>query len=338
VIPLNKLKAFPTRNLKETTFEAAEDISGEAFAERYLGRRLACSHCPVACIHIAALREPHEVEPYFYKTSMISYDYEPIYAMGSMLGVGDPEGLLRLLDRAEVLGLDLMTTGPVLSWATEAQEKGLVSKKDTGGLNLSWGDWKTYLEATQRIVEQPNDFFAALARGVDHASTIYGGEEFALALGGNEMPGYHTGPGAHVGCLMGARHSHLDNAGYSVDQKALVKGKLSPEELGDALLEEESWRQILSSIVICFFAREIYDRDTVLNCLQTAGFDLDEEQLLKTGRDIHREKFRFKTREGFTFDGLRIPERILNTKAPAPGLSEEYIRAALDHVRDVLIK
>jgi aldehyde:ferredoxin oxidoreductase len=338
VIPLNKLKAFPTRNLKETTFEAAEDISGEAFAERYLGRRLACSHCPVACIHIAALREPHEVEPYFYKTSMISYDYEPIYAMGSMLGVGDPEGLLRLLDRAEVLGLDLMTTGPVLSWATEAQEKGLVSKKDTGGLNLSWGDWKTYLEATQRIVEQPNDFFAALARGVDHASTIYGGEEFALALGGNEMPGYHTGPGAHVGCLMGARHSHLDNAGYSVDQKALVKGKLSPEELGDALLEEESWRQILSSIVICFFAREIYDRDTVLNCLQTAGFDLDEDRLLKTGRDIHREKFRFKTREGFTFDGLRIPERILNTKAPAPGLSEEYIRAALDHVRDVLIK
>jgi aldehyde:ferredoxin oxidoreductase len=95
VIPLNKLKAFPTRNLKETKFEAAAKISGEAFAEHYLGRRLACSHCPVACIHIAALREPHEVEPYFYKTSMISYDYEPIYAMGSMLGVGDPETVPR---------------------------------------------------------------------------------------------------------------------------------------------------------------------------------------------------------------------------------------------------
>jgi aldehyde:ferredoxin oxidoreductase len=336
VLPLNKLGGFPTRNLLETKFEAAQEISGEAYAEKYLGRRLACSHCPVACIHIAALREPHEDEPYFYKTSMISYDYEPIYAMGSMLGVGDPEGLLRLLDRAEVLGLDLMTTGPVLSWATEAQEKGLISKKDTGGLSLSWGDWKTYLEATQRIVEQPNDFFAALARGVDHASSIYGGEEFALALGGNEMPGYHTGPAAHVGCLMGARHSHLDNAGYSVDQKVLIKGELSPEALGDALLKEESWRQILSSIVICFFAREIYDVDTVLDCLKAAGFDLDAERLLQIGRDIHREKFRFKTREGFTFEGLRIPERILKTKAPATGLSEEYIRAALDHVRKAL--
>jgi aldehyde:ferredoxin oxidoreductase len=337
ILPLNKLSAFPTRNLQESNFEGAEKISGEAFAEQYLGRRLACSHCPVACIHIAALREPHEVEPYFYKTSMISYDYEPIYAMGSMLGVGDPEGLLRLLDRAEVLGLDLMTIGPVLSWATEAQEKGLVSRKDTDGLSLSWGDWKTYLEATGKVVEQPNDFFAALARGVDHASSIYGGEQFALALGGNEMPGYHTGPAAHVGCLMGARHSHLDNAGYSVDQKALVKEELSPEMLGDALLEEESWRQILSSIVICYFAREIYDLDTVLNCLKVAGFDLDEDRLLKTGRDIHREKFRFKTREGFSFDALRIPERILQTKAPAPGLSKQYIRAALDHVRNALV-
>ena len=336
VLPLNKLSALPTRNLQETKFEAAGEISGEAYAERYLGRRLACSHCPVACIHIAALREPHEIEPYFYKTSMISYDYEPIYAMGPMLGVGDPEGLLRLLDRAEVLGLDLMTTGPVLSWATEAQEKGLISAKDTGGLKLSWGDWKTYLEATSRIVEQPNDFFAALARGVDHASSIYGGEEFALAMGGNEMPGYHTGPGAHLGCLMGARHSHLDNAGYSVDQKTLVKEELSPEALGDALLEEESWRQILSSIVICFFAREIYDPATVLACLKAAGFDMNEKQLLKIGRDIHREKFRFKMREGFTFEGLRIPGRILETKAPASGLSEDYIRTALAHVREAL--
>jgi len=337
VLPLNKLSAFPTRNLKETEFDAAGEISGEAYAERYLGRRLACSHCPVACIHIAALREPHEVEPYFYKTSMISYDYEPIYAMGSMLGVGDPEGLLRLLDRAEVLGLDLMTTGPVLSWATEAMEKGLVSEKDTGGLRLSWGDWKTYLKATSWIVEQPNDFYSALARGVEHASSLYGGEDFALALGGNEMPGYHTGPGAHVGCLMGARHSHLDNAGYSVDQKVLVKEELTPEALGDALLEEESWRQILSSIVICFFAREIYDRGTVLACLEAAGFGLTEDRLMETGRDIHREKFRFKVREGFTFEDLRIPGRILETKAPASGLSEPYIRAALDHVRGVLL-
>ncbi len=336
VLPLNKLGALPTRNLQEARFEEAERISGEAFAEKYLGRRLACSHCPVACIHIAALREPHEVEPYFYKTSMISYDYEPIYAMGSLLGVGDPEGLLRLLDRAEVLGLDLMSLGPVLSWATEAQEKGLISGKETGDLHLQWGDWKTYLTATRRIVEQPNAFYAALARGVEHASSLYGGQEFALAMGGNEMPGYHTGPASHIGNLMGARHSHLDNAGYSVDQKVLVEKALSPEALGDALLEEEAWRQVLSSLVICFFAREIYDRDTVLQCLKMTGQEWDTARLLEAGRDIHRRKYRFKFREGFTFQDLRIPRRLLETASPVVPLTEEYIRAALDHVNAAL--
>jgi len=337
VLPLNKLGAFPTRNLTSASFEEAEKISGEAFAEGYLGRRLACSHCPVACIHIAALREPHESEPFFYKTSMISYDYEPIYAMGGMLGVGDPEGLLRLLDRVEVLGVDAMSTGPVLAWATEALEKGLISEKDTDGLRLAWGDWKTYLEAVDRIVEQPTAMYSALARGVEHAAAVYGGQDFALAFGGNEMPGYHTGPAAHVGHLVGARHGHLDNAGYSIDQKVLVEKKISPEELGDSLIKEESWRQILSSLVICFFAREVFDSDTVLKCLRSAGLEFDAQDLAEIGKTIHREKFRFKTREGFSFDALRIPRRIFETKSPIPYLTEDYIRATIAHVKKKLI-
>jgi len=333
ILPLNKLGGFPTRNLQAARFEEADRISGEAFAEGYLGRRLACSHCPVACIHIAALREPHESEPFFYKTSMISYDYEPIYALGGMIGVGDPEGLLRLLDRVEVLGLDAISTGPVLSWATEAFARGLINEKDTDGLRLEFGDWKTYLEAINRIVEQPTDLYSSLARGVEHAASVYGGEDFALALGGNELTGYHTGPAAHVGHLVGARHGHLDNAGYSIDQKVLVEKKLTPEELGDALVKEESWRQVLSSLVICFFAREVFDMETVVACLRSAGLKFDPSALTEIGTSIHREKFRFKYREGFSFDSLRIPRRILETKSPVPCLTEEYMRAAIAHVK-----
>ncbi|MDP3046005.1 MAG: aldehyde ferredoxin oxidoreductase N-terminal domain-containing protein, partial [Chloroflexota bacterium] len=86
VLPLNALGALPTRNLQQARFEGAEGISGEQMAERFLGRRIACAHCPVACIHLAALRLPHPKEPYIFKTAMIGYDYEPIYALGSMLG------------------------------------------------------------------------------------------------------------------------------------------------------------------------------------------------------------------------------------------------------------
>jgi len=108
-----------------------------------------------------------------------------------------------------------------------------------------------------------------LAKGVELAATKYGGLDFALSYGKNEMPGYHTGPGSHLGFFLGARHSHLDNAGYSIDQKELLSRALSPEQLAEALMKEEQWRQILSSLVICFFARGIYTPELVTEAFQS---------------------------------------------------------------------
>lgn len=333
ILPLNELGGLPTRNLQSARFEAAEQISGETFAEQYLGRRLACSHCPVGCIHIAALREPYEDESYFYKTSMISYDYEPIYALGSMLGLSDPEGFLKLMDQIEILGLDVMSTGVILAWATEAQQRKLISDNETNGLKLNWGDHKAYIQATRFIVEQPNEFYQTLSRGVDFASSKYGGHDFALSFGKNEMPGYHTGPGAHLGFLIGARHSHLDNAGYSIDQKELLNRQLAPHELAEKLLKEEQWRQILSSLVICYFARGIYAPEIVQQALQSTGVKLTTNEFSRIGKEILKEKYRFKFREGFLFENLRIPKRTFETASPVGDFNEKYIRGVIDSVK-----
>ncbi|RLG47694.1 MAG: aldehyde:ferredoxin oxidoreductase, partial [Thermoproteota archaeon] len=256
VLPLNELGALPTMNLKSGRFEQAENISGEEMASKVLGRRIACSGCPVACIHLAALREPYPHEPFFYKTVFISYDYELAYALGSMLGIGKREGFLKLLHFVESAGLDAISTGVCFAWATEALEKGLISERETL-LRLKWGDYESYIKAVKMIVEQPNEFYKELALGVRNASKHFGGEEFALSFGGNEMPGYHTGPAAYLGFLVGGRHSHLDNAGYSLDQK--IRELPPPEELVEKLIKEESWRMVLNSLVICLFARGIYD-------------------------------------------------------------------------------
>lgn len=338
VLPLNEIGALPTRNLQESRFEGAERISGEAFAEGYLGRRLACSHCPVGCIHIAALREPYQDEPHFYKTSMISYDYEPIYALGSMLGGADARSFLKLMDEVEVLGLDAMSTGVVLAWATEALEQGFIGEKETGGVRLAWGDYPAYMRAVRLIVEQPNDFYRALALGVEHAASVYGGAEFALSLSKNEMPGYHTGPGAYAGVLTGARHSHLDSAGYSVDQKGYLQGEFSPEGVAAALLAEEQWRQILSSLVICFFARGIYTPERVSETLGSAGFHLDASTLNQLGREIHKEKYLFKWREGFSLEHVHLPRRIFETLAPGGKLDEVFVRSVVACVKERLME
>lgn len=326
--PLNEMGGLPTCNLLKNRMENAKEISGESLAEHYLGRRLACSHCPVGCIHIAALREPYVDEAYFYKTSMISYDYEPIYALGSMLGIADSQGLLKLIEWVEKWAMDAMSAGVVLAWATEAQEKGLISEADLG-LKLAWGDYATYKEALQKIVTQDNDLYRALARGLDYASAKYGGADFALSFGGNEMPGYHTGPGTHLGVLIGARHSHLDNGGYSYDQKVLPKRTPEPQEMAAELIREERWRQILSSLVVCFFARGIYTPPLVLKALQASGFNLTEADLENLGREIHRAKYDFKVREGFSFENLRLPRRILETPGPFGMVEADFLRKAI---------
>jgi len=330
VSALSELGAFPTGNLEKARFESAEEISGERFAEKHLGRRIACAHCPVSCIHLAALREPYETERYFYKTRMVCYDYEPIYALGSMIGVSSTEGLLRLFDEVEALGLDAISTGVTLAWATEAQVEGLISDRETAGLKLRWGDYDTYLKALRFIVDQPTDFSKALAKGVDHASSIYDGADFALAFGCNEMPGYHTGPSAYAGYMTGARHSHLDGAGYSLDQRSYASGsRPTADAVAEALLSEESWRQILSSLVICYFGREIYTADTVLKALKLMGYESTPENLLELGEEVLKAKYDFKMREGFDFKKLRIPKRILETATPLGLISENFIFDAI---------
>ena len=331
ISPLNELKALPTRNLEAAYFEKADEISGEKFAEFNLGRRIACNHCPTACIHIAALRIPYEDEPYFRKTIMISYDYELIYALGSMLGIADREALLKLIYRVELYGLDAMSTGVCLAWATEALKRGLISEKESL-IKLEFGDAENYIKAIDNLYLQPNEFYQNLAKGVEVAASIYGGREFALAFGGNEMPGYHTGAGGYIGYLIGLRHSHLDNAGYSLDQK--LKEDLEPEKLVDKLVEEESWRQILSSLVVCFFARGVYTPEVVVEAFKPLGIEISEDELKEEGKRIYMEKLKLKKKLGFDFSQLRIPERIFEVETFKGKIDREYIEKALNYYKE----
>ena len=201
--PLSALGGLPTRNVQAGRFESAEAISGEHYAEHYLGRRLACSHCPVACIHIAALREPYQDEAYYYKTTMISYDYEPIYALGSMLGLSNPEQVLSLMDEVEVLGLDAMSAGVCLAWATEAMEKGLVTEQDTGGLKLEFGNVGGYVagveaitSSAERILEDAGPWCRRSGcplwrSGLCHG--IWRQRDARVSYGPGRLPGIHAG-------------------------------------------------------------------------------------------------------------------------------------------------
>ncbi|MBU8892278.1 MAG: hypothetical protein KOO66_05830 [Bacteroidales bacterium] len=333
---LNSVNALPVKNLQRSSTEDIKSVTGEEIAKHHLARRVACAHCPVACIHLAYLREPYDDDPYFYKTTPVCYDFELIYSLGTMVGITEPKALLKLIDIVERVGVDAISMGVVLSWITEMFEKNRIKEDDLNGLSIQWGDVDTYIELVKNITKPSTEFLKACSKGVSFASSVYGGKEFAMQFGKNEMPGYHTGPAGYLGFLLGARHSHLDNGGYSVDQKELVKVDLSPEQVVDKLLDEEAIRQILSSIAVCFFARGIYDLKLVSEAIKLLGFSLDEKKLMDIGKQIHLNKYKFKMREGFSFDKLDIPERIYETKDPTGKITKEFIHNGLNYAKNLI--
>jgi aldehyde:ferredoxin oxidoreductase len=322
---LNNLGGLPTKNLQSGTFEHAHNISGESFAEQSLIRKMACAGCPVGCIHIGLRRR--EFGPgYEYESKGISYDHELIFALGSFLGMSSQEKVLDLIDMVEELGLDAISAGVILGWVTEAYQNGLINE-ETLGTTVAFDDIRGYFEVLKNIVYPPNSFYATLTKGAEVAAEQYGGLDYAITLGKTEIPGYHTGHANVLGLAVGARHSHLDNAGYSVDQKN--RDQNNPEQMVTALVKEEKWRNVLNSLCICLFARGIYDENTVVAALKSIGIDTTIEELNQLGEDIFKLKHQLRTQMGYDTDKLRFPKRFFETESLTGKLKPETVAEML---------
>ncbi|RLG46457.1 MAG: aldehyde:ferredoxin oxidoreductase, partial [Thermoproteota archaeon] len=136
------------------------------------------------------------------------------------------------------------------------------------------------------------------------------------------------------GYLIGGRHSHLDCAGYSLDQK--VERPPEPEELVDRLVEEERWRCVLNSLVVCLFARGIYRPEVVSRALSPLGLELGPDDLREVGRSTYAERMRLKLEMGFDPSSLRVPERVLETPTPHGAISREYVERAISRFSALL--
>ena len=332
--PLNAAGGLPTMNLRQGRFEHAEKISGEAFAQDYLVRKMACVGCPVGCIHIGQFRRAFSETGYEFETVSVGYDYELIFALGTFLGIDSPRGVLELIEAVEEYGLDAMSTGVVLGWATEALANGLISEDETLA-PLRFGDFEAYRKAILYIAEAKNEFYRHLGKGVRHASGVYGGGEYAMHAGGNEMSGYHTGYGSLVGAAVGARHSHLCNGGYAVDQ-GLREDFADADKIADALLKEEVERCMLNSLIMCLFARKVYDRETILKAFAAIGKNLTDGDLTAIARRNYAVKLRVKKALGYDWQNVKLPKRFFSTPSMHGVLDEATAYAIMEKYRQKL--
>jgi len=319
MMPLNEMGAVPWRNLTATRDEAAYAISGERFGDELLLRKTACSGCPVGCIHVGLVREKFGGEHEFLYRQ-VSYDHEPVFAAGSMLGITNPEHVLMLLEEMERQGMDVISAGVALAWATEALDRHLITEKETLS-PLKFGLAEGYQQAIRNLGGRANDFYHLLGQGALAAATHYGGEDFACVLG-QEMAGYATGEVYFVSQAYGFRHSHLDSAGYSYDQKPHEKDE---EAAVHYLLEEERRRIGLTCMVSCLFARNVYTEERLQEALSSLGYQRMADGLSRQSLAIQSKRWQLKFQSGYDPSQTTIPKRFKEVKNWKGPIDESFL-------------
>jgi aldehyde:ferredoxin oxidoreductase len=322
---LDRSASLPWRNLKQTSDEHGIDgISGETFARDLLLRQAACAGCPVGCIHVGLLREKFGPENEFLYRQ-VAYDYEPIFAVGSMLGITKASEVLTLLEDVERAGLDVMSAGVALAWATEAREQSIITTSETV-VPLAFGDLDPYRQAIAMLGSPPNPFYTTLGQGTLKAATAYGGEDFACVLG-QEMAGYATGENFFAGQALGFRHSHLDTGAYAYDQKEETKDISKALEF---LHEEERERILLCSMVACLFARKVYTEERLTRAMTALGLEAMADNLEEKKAAIQAKRWELRFRTGFQPEKVTIPRRFLDVVTRKGPLDTTYLNELVE--------
>jgi aldehyde:ferredoxin oxidoreductase len=320
---LKKLDAagyLPWRNLTQTSDPKAIDgISGETFARDLLLRQSACAGCPVGCIHVGLLREKFGPENEFLYRQ-VAYDYEPIFAVGSMLGIDDASSVLTLLEDVERAGLDVMSAGVALAWATEALQQGILTQAETL-VPLAFGVCDPYRKAIELLGTPTNGFYTLLGQGALAAAKHYGGEDFACVLG-QEIAGYATGENYIVSQALVFRHSHLDIGAYSFDQKNTTHDISQAMTFFDT---EEQQRVLLCSMVSCLFARKVYTLERLTAALHSLGLEEMAENLETKASAIQAKRWELRFKTGFDPASIPIPQRFRQMVTGKGPLDENYL-------------
>ena len=316
---LNDISSLPWNNLQKTSDPGISSITGKRFADDALLRNGACAGCPVGCIHIGFIREKMALESR-YHYHQVAYDYEPIFAAGTMLGVQNPFDILRILDVMEKVGLDAMSGGVALAWATEAMEQGLVSEKETL-VRLKFGDADGYQLAATYLGRGANDFYRLLGLGTLKAAEVYGGSSFACVLG-QEMAGYATGELFFAAQTLGFRHSHLDTGAYSYDQKNSEK---NVDKAVSFLISDEPSRAFLTSMVACLFARSVYSEDMLSQCLSAVGYETLAGNIPQASEHIRKLRWKVRAETGFKPENFSIPKRFYQVETWKGAVDKNYL-------------
>jgi aldehyde:ferredoxin oxidoreductase len=295
----NRLGALPSYNFRQSTFEGAEQVSGEQLHEAHHERSVTCASCTIGCEHLFRYGD---------KTSRL--EYESLYALGPLCGISDLEVVLEAAARCDRYGMDTISTGATVAWAMESSDQDLLA---TDGLRFGRGE--SLLRTIDAIAcrEGVGDL---LAEGSLRAAQAVGGgsDAWAMQVKGLEMPGYEPRSlkTMALGLAVGSRGAcHNRSTAYEADFSDEVDRLTSDAGRGQIAAASEDRSAIIDSLILCKFVRRCFDdfypEAAELYRLVT-GWDVD---LRQAGERITNLKKLFNIREGWQPADDTLPTRVL---------------------------
>ena len=318
MLTMNAQNALPTRNYQEASFDKIENVSGEILNEKFVTKIQGCSACPCRCEHIAKSKPDSE-----FKNAVARVEYEPLMAFGPYCGVDDMNAVIKAIQYCNEYGVDAIGSGIVVGFAMECYERGLITKEDTGGLELTFGNGSAMVEMIRKF-SMREDIGDVLAEGVKRAAEKIGqgSDHFAMHIKGLELTGYDirglktTALGYAVSRRGG---DHQRHGSYSWDLSGKVDRYTAGPERGALVMGDEDFYAIIDSMIICKFTRAIwkgYDEIARVYTLVT-GIPMTGEELQKAGERMSNLARVFNNREGMTRQDDNVPGRIMKDPIPS---------------------
>ena len=314
LLTFNRLHALPTRNFQQGQFEQADNLSGESLNEARRVARNSCAACTIGCEHIYASPDGD-----------VRLEYESLFALGPLCGIGDRDIVLRAAKMCDRLGLDTISAGATVAFAMECCERGLLEAD-----GLHFGDGEALLSLLPRIARRDDDLSDLLAEGTRRAAARIGGDapDFAPHVKGLELPGYEprTLQTMALGFAVGSRGADHNRSGaYELDFSAATDRFHGTPEAAALATETEDKAALFDSLILCKFLRGVFpDFFTEAAALlqSITGWDITAAELQTTARRIVTAKKLYNIREGWTAAEDTLPRRFLSEGLPTGGTTE----------------
>lgn len=327
VMGLNLTGILPTRNFQAGQFEEARAISGEKMTDTILVKTEGCYACAIQCKRAVRVEGRYAATPAYGGP-----EYETLASLGSLCGIGNLEAIAHGNELCNRWGLDTISAGACIAWAMECTQKGILSRQDTDGIDLTFGNTDGMLAMIRKIADR-NGFGDILADGVRQAAKKIGkgSAEFALHIKGEELPmhdprgkqglglGYALSPtGAdHIE----APHDSLYTTDNWVLQESGPVGVLEPMsamELGPKKVRQFACTQqifsLYNSLGVCNFAAGPYSAFKLPLLVEAVeaitGWNTSLYELMEVGERMTTMARAFNIREGLSAEDDRLPERL----------------------------